>query len=158
MPSGVQGPFPPELRSLPNAVALDYTSSCRGDNFASVMNCDANIWYAGHLMRDPCKKVIWPPKGSWPTGWEPLLYTLLDSDNIKPKQVTYMLPTIRSPLPSDCTRLPKLSVQVLKSAEKSLKQELYRQRHLPSPQRRVSFLTSLNLFSHHQNTSIVRSQ
>lgn len=28
------------------------------------------IWYVGYLIS--CERVVWPPKGLWPTTWEPL--------------------------------------------------------------------------------------
>lgn len=47
---------------------------------------------------------------------------------------------IRIPLPSDNTRLPKLSLQVLKSAEKSFKRAFYRQHPPPLPPKASFFL------------------
>ena len=39
-------------------------------NFATVMICHVNIWHAAFVK----ERVIQSPKGSWPTGWEPLCY------------------------------------------------------------------------------------
>jgi hypothetical protein len=41
-------------------------------NFAIVTNHGVNVWYA-----TPSERASQSPKGSWPTGWEPLLLNLL---------------------------------------------------------------------------------
>lgn len=30
-------------------------------NIATIMNCDAHIWYTGYLICRPCKRVVWLP-------------------------------------------------------------------------------------------------
>jgi hypothetical protein len=42
-------------------------------NFATVMNHNVNIWYAGYLMYEPCERTVQPPKELQTTEWEPLL-------------------------------------------------------------------------------------
>jgi hypothetical protein len=32
-------------------------------DFASVMNHDVNVWYAGYLTCDSCERAVWPPTG-----------------------------------------------------------------------------------------------
>lgn len=45
------------LRSPNHKLFHDYSMT----NIASVKNSNINVWYAGHLMCDPCKSVIWHP-------------------------------------------------------------------------------------------------
>ena len=46
-------------------------------NFAIVRNHNVDIWYVVYLIFDLCEWVMGPSKGSQPTAWKRLLYSLL---------------------------------------------------------------------------------
>ena len=60
--------WPPAIRS--------FLSLFHNFNSAVVKNHIVDIWYAGFLICDPCERVVWPSKGSPPTGWELLFSTV----------------------------------------------------------------------------------
>lgn len=46
-------------------------------HFATVINLNVSVWYAGYLMCDQCERILLtttPPKGSRPTDWEPMFW------------------------------------------------------------------------------------
>lgn len=48
-------------------------------NFATITDCNVNMWYSEYLICNPCKRVAQHPKGLQPTDWEPLYKIVTDA-------------------------------------------------------------------------------